>query len=126
MLRVITTAVSMFALGAITIALAQANDPAVVSCEMLVREELPNSTEYRYVSARIDANAVTLVYDTSDAGKPSARQQKRCDFALDARTATWGFAPGLPDALLVAVSGALVHRGIYPIPRDTTDLKPPP
>lgn len=123
MIRLVAILVAALALT--DAARAQANDPAVVSCEMLVREELPNTTEYQYVSARIDANAVMLTYETRDAGKPAARQQKRCTFAFDAGTGTWGFAPGLPEALLVAVSGALVHRGIYPIPRAETDLKPP-
>jgi hypothetical protein len=104
-------------------ALAQANDPAVASCEMLVREELPNTTEYRYLSAQIAGSTATLRYETRDAGGPAAAQERRCTFVFDAPTGTWGFAPGLPDALLVAVSGALVHRGIYPIPREQTDLK---
>jgi hypothetical protein len=124
MIRIFTTAFSIFAIAGA--AFGQANDPAVVSCEMLVREGLPNTTEYRYVSAKIDGSAVTLAYETRDAGKPPVSRQMRCSFMFNQPTATWGFAPGLPEALLVAVSGALVHRGIYPIPRDATDLKPAP
>jgi hypothetical protein len=124
MIRLAIVVLSAFA--SIGAAFAQANDPAVVSCEMLVREDLPNTTEYRYLSARIDGSAVVLRYETRDTGGPAAARQRRCVFAFDAPTATWGFAPGVPDALLVAVSGALVHRGVYPIPRDQTDLKPAP
>lgn len=117
-------AYSIFAFA--TAALAQANDPAVASCEMLVREELPNTTAYRYVSAEIAGSTVVLSYETQDGGAPAVRRQKRCDFVFNAATASWGFAPGLPEALSVAVMGALVHRGIYPIPRDDTALKAAP
>jgi hypothetical protein len=108
-----------FALPAV--ALAESNDPAVESCEMLAREELPGSTQYRYLAAEISGSTVLLNYES---GAPATRQQKRCTFTFNASTNSWGFAPGLPDALQVAVMGALVHRGIYPIPREMTALKP--
>ncbi|MET0669194.1 MAG: hypothetical protein ABWY66_04265 [Xanthobacteraceae bacterium] len=100
---------------------AQSSDPAVESCEMLVREEMPGSTQYRYIAAEISGSTVVLSYES---GTPVMKQQKRCNFTFNASTNSWGFAPGLPDALQVAVMGALVHRGIYPIPRDMTALKP--
>lgn len=111
-------------LGMSHIALAQASDPAVVSCEMLVREELPNTSAYRYLSAEIAGSVVVLGYETSDGGTAAVKHQRRCAFAFNAATHSWGFAPGLPDSLSVAVMGALVHRGIYPIPSDQTALKP--
>ena len=116
--------ISAIALSVLTLpgsALAQASDPAVESCEMLVREELPGSTQYRYLAAEISGSTVVLSYES---GSPAAKQQKRCTFTFNASTNSWGFAPGLPDALQVAVMGALVHRGIYPIPRELTALKP--
>jgi hypothetical protein len=118
-----TRAAVVAGLGAVLplVAYAQADDPAVQSCEMLVREELPGSTPYRYLAAEISGSTVVLSYES---GSPAARQQKRCTFTFNAATASWGFAPGLPDALQVAVMGALVHRGIYPIPREATALRP--
>jgi hypothetical protein len=110
-----------FALALPAAALAQSNDPAVESCEMLVREELPISTQYRYLAAEISGNTVVLNYES---GSPATKQQMRCSFTFNASTNSWGFAPGLPDALQVAVMGALVHRGIYPIPRELTALRP--
>jgi hypothetical protein len=98
------------ALVAPPFALAQSRDPAVESCEMLAREELPGSTRYRYLAAEISGSTVLLSYES---GAPAAGQQKRCTFTFNASTNSWGFAPGLPDALQVAVMGALVHRGIY-------------
>jgi hypothetical protein len=102
-------------------AFAQSSDPAVESCEMLVREELPISTQYRYLAAEISGSTVVLNYES---GSPATKQQKRCSFTFNASTNSWGFAAGLPDALQVAVMGALVHRGIYPIPRELTALRP--
>ena len=119
-----TAIVAVFALAWPGAVLAQAGDPAVEACEMLVREELPGSLQYRQVAAEIAGSSVTLSYETRDPTGAAARQQKRCAFAFNASTASWGFAPGLPEALQVAVMGALVHRGIYPIPRELTALKP--
>ena len=107
------------------VALAQADDPAVAACEMLVREELPNTTAYRQLAAEIAGSTVVLSYETRDVGAPASRKQTRCTFAYSATTASWGFAPGLPEALQVAVMGALIHRGHYPIPRDMTALRAP-
>jgi hypothetical protein len=114
-------AFAFFALALPAAALAQSSDPAVESCEMLVREELPGSTPYRYVAAEISGSVVVLSYES---GSPATKQLKRCSFTFNASTNSWGFASGLPDALQVAVMGALVHRGIYPIPREMTALKP--
>ena len=114
-------AFALLTLAPLAPARAQSSDPAVESCEMLVREELPGSTPYRYVAAEIGGSAVVLSYES---GSPATKQQKRCSFTFNASTNSWGFAPGLPDALQVAVMGALVHRGIYPIPRELTALKP--
>ena len=105
---------------------AQADDPAVAACEMLVREELPNTTAYRQLAAEIAGSTVVLSYETRDAGAAASRKQTRCVFAYSAATASWGFAPGLPEALSVAVMGALIHRGNYPIPRELTALRPAP
>ena len=55
--------ISAIALSVLTLpgsALAQASDPAVESCEMLVREELPGSTQYRYLAAEISGSTVVL------------------------------------------------------------------
>src|SRR5262245_2674099 len=98
-------------------ALAQADDPAGQSCEMLVREELPGHLQYRQRSAEVAGTTVALRYETRDSAGATNRQEKRCAFTFNAATASWGFAPGLPESLSVAVMGALVHRGIYPIPR---------
>ena len=105
------------------VAHAQSSDPAVESCEMLVREELPSSAVSLSLG-RDRGSTVVLSYETRDGGSPATKQQKRCVFTFNASTNSWGFAPGLPDALQVAVMGALVHRGIYPIPRELTALKP--
>lgn len=120
----IKSAVALWFLALPGFALAQANDPAVASCEMLVREELPNTTAYRYLSAEIAGSVVILGYETREDGAAAVKRQKRCAFAFNASTGSWGFAPGLPDSLSVAVMGALAHRGIYPIPGSETVLKP--
>ena len=114
-------AFALLTLAPLAPAHAQSSDPAVEFCEMLVREELPGSTQYRYLAAEISGSTVLLNYEL---GSPATKQQKRCSFTFNASTNSWGFAPGLPDALQVAVMGALVHRGIYPIPRELTALKP--
>jgi hypothetical protein len=120
-IRIMTTIVVVLASPG---ALAQADDPAVQSCEMLVREELPGNLQYRQLSAEIAGTTVALRYETRDAAGGTNRHEKRCAFTFNAATASWGFAPGLPESLSVAVMGALVHRGIYPIPREATALRP--
>jgi hypothetical protein len=108
-------------------ALAQGDDLAVVACEMLVREELPNNLSYRRLSGEIAGSAVALRYETADSTGRATRRQMRCAFTFNASTAAWGFAGGASsDSAQVAVMGALAHRGSYPIPREMTALQPPP
>lgn len=72
--------------------IAQADDPAVAACEALIRQPLPNTTQFRRLEAGLAGPVVTILYEAADLAGFVRRKTGRCAFKLDAATAQWSFA----------------------------------